>query len=92
MDIVIDEIVDNKDFGKPKTEKETFESIEESKYPQEFDDGGVIILDEQNEKELSDPRVQAIFKSNRHIFLSISIKCQNYCEIPKRTNRANENI
>ena len=35
FDIVIDEIVNNKDFEKSDTEIETYESIEELKFPQE---------------------------------------------------------
>ena len=40
---------------------ETYESIEELKLPQEYD-GRTIILDVVNEKEMNEPRVQAIFK------------------------------
>ena len=92
IDIVIEEIVNNKDFGKPKTEIETYESIEELKFPQEYDDGGFIILDDLNEKEMNDPRVQAIFKRSRHKNLSIFIISQDYYEFPKKTIRANGNI
>ena len=42
VDIVIEEIVINKDFEKSKTEIETFDNIEELKFPQEYDDGGFI--------------------------------------------------
>ena len=45
IDIVIDELVNNKDFEKSDTEKETYESIEELKFPQENEDGGISILD-----------------------------------------------
>ena len=65
IDIVIDEIVNNKDFEKSKIEIETYESIEELKFPQEYD-GGIIIIDDLNEKEMNDPRVQAMFKRSRH--------------------------
>ena len=51
IDIVIDEIVNNKGFEKSNTEIETFESIEELKLPQEYDAGGFIILDDLNEKK-----------------------------------------
>ena len=51
IDIVIDEIVKNKDFEKSDTEIETNESIEEIKFPQEYEDGGIIILDALNEKK-----------------------------------------
>ena len=61
IDIVIEEIVNDKDFGKSDTEIETYESIEELKLPQEYEDGGIIILDGLNEEEMNDPRVQARF-------------------------------
>ena len=32
------------------------------KFPQEYDDGCIIILDDLNEKEMNDPGVQAMFK------------------------------
>ena len=92
VDIVIDEIVNNKDFEKSDTEIETYETIEELKYPQEDDYGGIIILDDLNEKEMVDPRVQAMFKRSRHNNLSIFIISQDYYELPKRTIRANGNI
>ena len=38
IDIVIEEIVNNKDLEKSDTEIETYESIEELKFPQEYDD------------------------------------------------------
>ena len=92
IDIVIDEIVNNKDFQKSKTETETYESIEELGFPQEYDDRGIIILDDLNEKEMNDPRVQAMFKRSRHNNLSIFIISQDYYELPKKTIRANGNI
>ena len=92
IDIVIEEIVNNKDFEKSNTEIETYESIEELKFPQEYIDGGIIILDDLNEKEMNDSRVQAMFKRSRHNNLSIFIISQDYYELPKRTIRANGNI
>ena len=92
IDIVIDEIVNNKDFEKSDIEMETYESIEELKYPQEYDDGGNIVLDDLSEKEMNDPRVQAMFKRSRHNNLSIFIISQDYYELPKKTIRANGNI
>ena len=62
------------------------------KFPQEYDDGGNIILDNLNEKEMNDPRVQAMFKRSRHNNLLIFIISQEYYELPKRTIRANGNI
>ena len=92
IDIVIEEIINNKDFEKSHTEIETYESIEELKFPQEYDDGGIIILDDLNEKEMNDPRVQAIFKRSRLDNLSIFFISQDYYELPKRTIRANGNV
>ena len=71
--IVIEEIVNDKDFSKSNTEIETNESIEELKFPQEYENNGVLILDDLNEKEMNDPRVQAIFKRSRHNSFSIFI-------------------
>ena len=62
IDVVIDDIVSSKDFEKSDTEIEAYESVEELKFPQEYDDGGIFILDDLNEKEMNDLRVQALFK------------------------------
>ena len=45
--------------------------MEESKLPQEYENNNIIILDELNQKEMDDPRVQAMFKRSRHKNLSI---------------------
>ena len=87
IDIVIDEKVSNENFEKSDTEIETYESIEELKFPQEYDDGGIIILEEVN-----DPRVQALFKRSIHNSLSIIMSSQFYYELPKRTIRTNGSI
>ena len=92
FDVVIEQIVNNKDFEKSDTEIETYELIEELKFPQEFDDGGIIFLDDLNEKEINDPRVQAMFNRSRHNNLSIFIISQAYYELPKKTIRAIGNI
>ena len=92
IDIVIDEIVNINDFEKSDIEIETYESIEELIYPQEYDDAGIVTRDDLNEKEMSDPRVQAMFKRSRHNNMSIFIISQDYNELPKRTVRANGNI
>ena len=92
IDVVIDEIVHSKGFEKFDTEIETYESIEELNFPRKYDDGGIIILNDLNEKELNDPRVQAMFKRSRHNNLSSFIISQDYYELPKRTIRANGNI
>ena len=92
IDIVFEDIVNNKDFDKSDTEIETYDNIEELKLPQEYDDGGNIIVDDLNEKEMNDPRVQAMFKRSRHNNLSIFIMSQDYYELPKKTIRANGKI
>ena len=61
IDIVIDELVNNKDFEKTEIEIQTYESIEEFKFPHEYD-GGNFVLDVLNEKEMNDPRVKRMFK------------------------------
>ena len=61
IDIVNEEKVDDKSFEKSDCEKETYESFEELKFPQEYD-GGIIKLDGLNEREMNDPSVQAMFK------------------------------
>ena len=92
IDIVIEEIVNNKDFEKSDTEIETFESIEEVKFPQEFENNSLIILDDLNQKEMNDSRDQAMFKRSRHNNLSTFIISQDYYELSKKTLRCNGNI
>ena len=77
---------------KSDTEIETYESIEELKFPQEYEDGSIVILNDLNEKEMNDPRVQAMFRRSRHNKLSIFIISQDYYELPKRTIRTHGNI
>ena len=91
-DLVIEEVINNEDFQKSDTEIETYESIDELKYPQEYEAGGIIILDDLNEKKINDPPVRAMFKRSRHSFLFIFIISQDYYELPTRTIRANGNI
>ena len=92
IDIVIEEIVTNKDFEKSNTEIETYESIEELKFPQEYENNSIIILDDLNEKEINNDKIQAMFKRGRHNNLSIFIISQDYYELLKRTIRCNGNI
>ena len=89
IDLVIDEIVNDKDFEISETQMETFKSIEELKHPQNYEDGGTNILDDSNGKEVNDPRVQALFKRSRLETLSVFIISQDYYELPERTIRAN---
>ena len=92
IDIVIEEVVNNKDFQKSNTEIETFDNIEDLKYPQEYENISIIILDDLNQKEMDDLRVQAMFKRSRHNNLSIFIISQDYYELGKKTIRCNGNI
>ena len=92
IDIVIEEIVKNKDFQKSDTEIETFDNIEKLKFPQDYENSSTIILDDLNEKENNKEKIQAMFKRGRHNNLCIFIISQDYYELPKRTIRANGNI
>ena len=92
IDMVIEEIVSNKDFEKSDAEIETFNNREELKFPQEYENNSIIILDDLKQKEMDDPRVQAMFKRSRHNNLSIFIISQDYYELSKKTIRCNGNI
>ena len=92
IDIVIEEVINNKDFQKSDIEIETFDNIEELKFPQEYENNSIIILDDLNQKEMEDPRVQAMFKRSRHNNLSIFIISQDYYELSKKIIRCNGNI
>ena len=92
IDIVLDELVKNNDFEKPNCEIEIYERIEELKFPQEFETNSITILDDLNQKEMDDPRAQAMFKRSKHNILSIFIISQDYYELSKNTIRFNSNI
>ena len=92
IDVVIEEIVNIKNFSKSNTEIETYESIEELKFPQEPENISIIILDDLNEKETNNDKIQAMFKRGRHNNLSIFNISQDYYELPNKTVRANGNI
>ena len=91
LDSIIKELINDPDFESSEIEVETCDSIEELKYPQDYEEG-IIILDDLNQKEMEDPRAQAMFKRSRHNNLSIIIISQDYYELPKRTIRCNGNI
>ena len=78
IDIVMEEIINNKDFQESDIEIETFDKIEELKFPQDYENNSTIILDDLNQKEMDDPRVQAMFKRSRHNNLSVFIISQDY--------------
>ena len=92
IDVVIEEKFKNKDFEKSDTEIEIYDNIEELRYPQEYEINGIIILDDLNEKEINNDKIQAMFKRGRHNYLSVFVISQDYYELPKRTIRANGNI
>ena len=92
LDILIEEMINDKDFEKSNIEIETFDNIQDLKYPQEYENNNIIILDDLNQKEMDDPRVQAMFKRSRHNNLSIFIISQDYYELSKKTIRCNGNI
>ena len=78
IELVIEELINDKDFEKSDTEIEGYESIKVLKYPQDYEVGGIIILDDLNEKEMNDPKVQAMFKRSLHNNLSNFINSQHY--------------
>ena len=86
IDIIIEEVINNKDFEKSDIEIETLDNIEELKFPQDYENNSIIILDDLNQKEMDDPRVQAMFKRSRHNNLSIFIISQDYYELSKKNN------
>ena len=92
IDKVTDELVNNKDFEKSDNEIETYESIKELTFLQEYEINGMIILDDLNQKEMDDPRVQTRFKKSTHNNLSIFIISQDYYELSKKTIQCNGNI
>ena len=49
-------------------------------------------MDDLNQKEMDDARVQVMFKRSRHNNLSIFIISQDYYELSKKTIRCNGNI
>ena len=89
---MIEEIVNKKNFEKSDYEIETFDNIEDLKFSQEYENNSIIILDDLNEKEINNEKIQAMFKRGRHNNLSIFIISQDYYELPKRTIRCNGNV
>ena len=87
-------MVDHEDFERSKIEKEIYISVEEFKYPQEYDSDFPIgiFLNDINVKETVGPRVQAMFRRTRKSNIAVFKISQNFFELPKRTIRANGNI
>ena len=92
LDLVIDEVFKYKDIEKSDIEIETYDSIEELNYSQEYKNDGIIILDNLGEKELNDLWVQALFKRRRRKKPSTFLIIQDYYHFPKRSVRAKANI
>ena len=86
IDIVIEELINDKYFQKSDIGLEAFNNIENLKYPQEYENNSIIILDDLNQKEMDDPRLQAMFKRSRHNNLSIFIISQDYYELSKKND------
>ena len=61
-------------------------------FPQENENGSINILDDLKEREMKDPKVQAMLKTSRHINLSLFIMGQDLYELPRRTFKTNGNI
>ena len=71
---------------------ETYETIEEKRFPQEYENNSINILDVLNQKEMTDPRNKAMFKRSRQINLPIFIIIQDYYELSTKTIRCNGNL
>ena len=82
----MDAIANDENFEKSEKIIETFDSIEELKYRQEyFSDHSIVnILDDINEREMNDPRVKAMFKPSSHSNFSIFVFSQDCYEIQKK--------
>ena len=89
IDLVIEEIVNNKDFEKSDTEIEKIDNIEELRFPHEYENNSIIILDDLNQKEINNDKIKAMFKRGRQNNLSIFIISQDYYELPKRKIQCN---
>ena len=87
LDLVNEEVVNDRDSAKSKTGIGTFESIEELKYPEIYDPIFPIAFtsDELNEKEKKDPRAQAMLKRSSYNNISILIISQKVYGLPKNT-------
>ena len=94
LGLIIDEIVNDKGFEKSGTEKETNPSKKEIQCPQKYDSDNLIVifLKDLNDKELNNPRVQAMNNRSRRNYISIFIVSQENYHLPKDTIRANGNV
>ena len=55
IDIVIGEVINNKDFEKSNSEVETYENMEDLNFALVYEDGGIIKIDDLNEEEMNNP-------------------------------------
>ena len=53
IDVVIEEIINNKDFTESDIETKTSDNNEELRFPQKYENISIIILDDLNEKKLT---------------------------------------
>ena len=61
--------------------------MEELKYPQKYKNHSIIILDDLNEKELNNDKIQVMFSQGCQNNLSIFINSQDYYKLPKKTKK-----
>ena len=71
IDIVIDEIVNNKDFQNSDCEIDTYDNIKELKYPSHYENNSIVTLDDLDEKEINNDKTQAKIKRGHHNILFI---------------------
>ena len=90
--LVFEELANHKDFEQSNTEVGTYESVEKLKYPQEYEDAGINILDDFNEKVRNDILKQAVFKRSTHNNVSDFLISQDNYELPTQIFRANARI
>ena len=92
--MIIDEICNDKNIETSDIEVETFDNIEELVFPQEHDSNQpiVVFLDDLNEKEVSSPKVESMFKRSRYNNISIFRIDQDYYDLPKKYDCCNGSI
>ena len=83
-DLLIEEIVNDKIFEKLEREIETFETKDETKYPQNYKSDCLIFINIVELNELDKKILQALFRRSRHNYMSILTFSQEYCKLPKK--------
>ena len=66
--------------------------LEKIKHPQEYEDAGISILDDLNEKVRIDTRKQHVFKWSRNKNKSDFVISHDYFECPRTSNWANAKL